>query len=226
MLALAKQGCRGRSPPAKEERCHPEAASADRLAAEGSRADPIYKGGAVPLRRSLLCIHRGTWFSHPSFTQIIILRIDRTNEIAFLLLIDPFEGFFSCYCFVYIVVFFIVHQFVDVIPCGISEFVHFVFVFLIAAYNVVCNTHVKNTISFVCFNVNVICFCVHSDYIWWYNFVFWFTSDFFVQTPRRPCKWGRHEILRAPSGLRTRPQDDIVTFAGASPLHPVLRVRT
>ena len=83
-------------------------------------------------------------------------------------------------------VFFIVHQFVDVIPCGISEFVHFAFVFLIAANYVVCNAYVKNAVSFVCFNVNLICFCVHSDYVWWYIVVFWFTSDFFVQAPRRP----------------------------------------
>ena len=37
---------------------------------------------------------------------------------------------------------------------------------------------------------------------------------------------GQHEILRAQNRLRTRPQDDIVMFAGAPPLHPVLRMRT
>ena len=48
-----------------------------------------------------------------------------------------------------------------------------------------------------------------------------FTSKHSVQAPRRPCKFGRHEILRAQNSLRTRPQDDIVFLAGASPLHPL-----
>ena len=40
-----------------QKQCHPEAAPAGRHAAEGSRAAPIYKGGAVPVRRSLMCIN-------------------------------------------------------------------------------------------------------------------------------------------------------------------------
>ena len=89
MLAQTKRGYGGAAP-MKKKRCHPEGATAVRLAPEGSRAAPIYKGGAVPLRRSLLCIRRCTRLTHPSFTQIIILRIDRTNEIALLLPSDPF----------------------------------------------------------------------------------------------------------------------------------------
>jgi len=46
-------GVQGRSP-CKKKRCHSEAASADRLAAEGSRAAPIYKRGAVPARSVLM----------------------------------------------------------------------------------------------------------------------------------------------------------------------------
>ena len=171
LCSHSQNGVQGRSPCKRNDvilRARPQTCGARRISCRPSCSS----GGAVPLRSGLLCIRRCTRFAHQNFTQIIILRIDRTNEIAFLLPSDPFEGFFSCYCFVYIVVFFIVHQFVDVIPCGISEFVHFVFVFLIAADNIVCYTHIKNTISFVCFNVNVICFCVHSDYIRLYNFVF------------------------------------------------------
>ena len=38
---------------------------------------------------------------------------------------------------------------------------------------------------------------------------------------------GQHEILRAPSGLRTRPQDDIVFLEGGyAPFTPVLQVLT
>ena len=48
-------GVQGRSP-CKKKRCHPEGASADRLAPEGSRAAPIYKRGAVPVRSGLMCI--------------------------------------------------------------------------------------------------------------------------------------------------------------------------
>ena len=55
MFALAMQGWRGRSP-LQKKRCHPEAASADRLAAEGSRAAPIYKRGAEPARGDLMRI--------------------------------------------------------------------------------------------------------------------------------------------------------------------------
>ena len=55
MFALAKW-VQGRSP-CKKKRCHSEAASADRHAAEESRAAPIYKRGAVPVQRSLMCIN-------------------------------------------------------------------------------------------------------------------------------------------------------------------------
>ena len=48
-------GVQGRSP-CKKKRCHSEAASADRHAAEESRAAPIYKRGAVPVRSGLMCI--------------------------------------------------------------------------------------------------------------------------------------------------------------------------
>ena len=54
MFALAKW-VQGRSP-CKKKRCHSEAATAVRLAAEESRAAPIYKRGAVPVRRGLMCI--------------------------------------------------------------------------------------------------------------------------------------------------------------------------
>ena len=38
---------------------------------------------------------------------------------------------------------------------------------------------------------------------------------------------GQHEILRAPSGLRTRPQDDIVFLEGGyAPFTPALQVLT
>ena len=56
MFAQNKAGVQGAKPPAKERRCHPEGASADDFAPEGSRAAPIYKGGAVPVRRNLMCI--------------------------------------------------------------------------------------------------------------------------------------------------------------------------
>ena len=186
MFAQNKAGVQGAKPPAKERRCHPEGASADDFAPEGSRGAPIYKRAAVPLRSGLLCILRCTRFAHQNFTQIIRLRINGTNKIALLLPIDPFEGFFSCYCFVYVVVLFKVHELIHVIPCGIAIFVYFIFVFFISAGKVVCYTYIKNTVSFVCFNVNVICVFVHSDYIRLYNFVFGFTSDFFVQVSRRP----------------------------------------
>ena len=90
MFAQNKAGVQGAQPPAKERRCHPEGASADDFAPEGSRGAPIYKRAAVPLRSGLLCIRRCTKFSHPSFTQIIILRIDRTNDIHLLLPSDSF----------------------------------------------------------------------------------------------------------------------------------------
>ena len=54
MFALAKRGAGAK--PLQERRCHPEGASADDSAPEGSRAAPIYKGGAVPVRRNLMCI--------------------------------------------------------------------------------------------------------------------------------------------------------------------------
>ena len=54
MFALAKRGAGAK--PLQERRCHPEGASADRLAPEGSRAAPIYKRGAEAVRGSLMCI--------------------------------------------------------------------------------------------------------------------------------------------------------------------------
>ena len=90
MFAQNKAGVQGAKPPAKERRCHPEGASADDFAPEGSRGAPIYKRAAVPLRSGLFCIRRCTKFSHPGFTQIIILRIDRTNDIHLLLPSDSF----------------------------------------------------------------------------------------------------------------------------------------
>ena len=52
MFALAKRGAGAK--PLQERRCHPEGASADDSAPEGSRAAPIYKGGAVPVRSVLM----------------------------------------------------------------------------------------------------------------------------------------------------------------------------
>ena len=43
MFAQTSRGM-GAKPPMKKKRCHPEGASADRVAPEGSRAAPIYKG--------------------------------------------------------------------------------------------------------------------------------------------------------------------------------------
>ena len=54
MFALAKRGAGAK--PLQERRCHPEGALASRLAPEGSRAAPIYKRGAVPVRSCLMCI--------------------------------------------------------------------------------------------------------------------------------------------------------------------------
>ena len=54
MFALAKRGAGAK--PLQKERCHPEGVLASRLTPEGSRAAPIYKGGAVPVRRNLMCI--------------------------------------------------------------------------------------------------------------------------------------------------------------------------
>ena len=53
MFALAGRG-EGGAAPFKKKRCHPEGASADRVAPEGSRAAPLYKGGAVLVRSGLL----------------------------------------------------------------------------------------------------------------------------------------------------------------------------
>ena len=50
-----QSGVQGRSP-CKKKRCHSEAATAVRHAAEESRAAPIYKRGAVPVRSGLMCI--------------------------------------------------------------------------------------------------------------------------------------------------------------------------
>jgi len=55
VFALAKRGAGAK--PLQERRCHPEGASADDFAPEGSRAAPIYKRGAVPVRRRLMCIN-------------------------------------------------------------------------------------------------------------------------------------------------------------------------
>ena len=52
MFALAKRGAGAE--PLQKKRCHSEAASADSHAAEESRAAPIYKGGAVPVRSVLM----------------------------------------------------------------------------------------------------------------------------------------------------------------------------
>ncbi len=54
MFALAKRGAGAE--PLQGRRCHPEAATAVRHAAEGSRGAPIYKRAAVPVHRSLMCI--------------------------------------------------------------------------------------------------------------------------------------------------------------------------
>ena len=54
VFALAKRGAGAK--PLQERRCHPEGASADDSAPEGSRAAPIYKRGAVPVRSGLMCI--------------------------------------------------------------------------------------------------------------------------------------------------------------------------
>ena len=40
--------------PLQKKRCHPEGASADRLAPKDLVPPPIYKGGAVPVRSVLM----------------------------------------------------------------------------------------------------------------------------------------------------------------------------
>ena len=55
MFALAMQGVKGAAAPFKKERCHPEAASADRLAAEGSRDAPIVLCASRCWRSGLYC---------------------------------------------------------------------------------------------------------------------------------------------------------------------------
>ena len=54
MFALVKRGAGAK--PLQERRCHPEAAARRQFSAEGSRAAPIYKRGAVPVRSGLMCI--------------------------------------------------------------------------------------------------------------------------------------------------------------------------
>ena len=63
------------------------------------------------------------------------------------------------------------------------------------------------------------------------RFVFGFTV-IHIKLPRAGFalpeeQLGQHEILRAPSGLRTRPQDDIVFLEGGyAPFTPALQVLT
>ena len=52
MFALVKRGAGAK--PLQERRCHPEAAARRQFSAEGSRAAPIYKRGAVPVRSVLM----------------------------------------------------------------------------------------------------------------------------------------------------------------------------
>lgn len=54
MFVLAKRGAGAK--PLQRKRCHSEAATAVRYAAEESRAAPIYKGGAEPVRGALQSI--------------------------------------------------------------------------------------------------------------------------------------------------------------------------
>ena len=51
MFAIAKRGAGAK--PLQKERCHPEAAARRQFSAEGSRAAPIYKRGAEPVRSGL-----------------------------------------------------------------------------------------------------------------------------------------------------------------------------
>ena len=78
---------------------------------------------------------------------------------------------------------------------------------------------------------------LHSDFILFcllqvrtttfdYNFTIAHSKSLCTGSATRKEQFARHEILRVPSGLRAHPQDDIVFLAGASPLHPVLRVQT
>ena len=54
MFVLTKRGAGAK--PLQKKRCHSEGTSADDFVPEESRAAPIYKRGAVPVRSGLMCI--------------------------------------------------------------------------------------------------------------------------------------------------------------------------